>query len=399
MQGSDHSAVQTVLAGNKEAYGALVRAYSATVFRVAFRIVGNEADAEEIVQEAFLRGYQRLESFQQRSEFGTWIYRIAVNCALNRISQPAIVAEYRHGEESDPEKRTVQVAAQSADPVPPQAESDEDLKLLALNALMQQDQSQAVPILQKILAGNQPEKLKSRALFVLAQSQSPQAQMLISEVAHGQSGPELQISAIRIVAAAQGKRANETLSDVYQHTSDSQVKRAILRTYLITGDSSKPLESARQETNPDLVRTAVHTLGAMGAGQELLTLYRVTNNATTKADIINSLIASGRSGVAPLTDIAQSEQDPALRRKAIRNLGLAGGKSVASVLLATYQKYSDAETKKAAAQALFLARDAHDLVALASAEKDVKMKEYLVQQLSLMHDQEATAYMLEILNK
>jgi RNA polymerase sigma-70 factor (ECF subfamily) len=83
---------------------------------VAFRIVGNEADAEEIVQEAFLRGYQRLESYQGRSAFGTWIYRIAVNCALNRISQPGIEAEYRHGEESDPESKTVQVAAQDAGP-------------------------------------------------------------------------------------------------------------------------------------------------------------------------------------------------------------------------------------------------------------------------------------------
>jgi RNA polymerase sigma-70 factor (ECF subfamily) len=116
MQENNHSVVQAVLAGNKEAYGALVRAHSTTVFRVAFRITGNEADAEEIVQEAFLRGYQRLESFQQRSAFGTWIYRIAVNCALNRISQPGIEAEYRHGEESDPAEKTVQVAAQDADP-------------------------------------------------------------------------------------------------------------------------------------------------------------------------------------------------------------------------------------------------------------------------------------------
>jgi RNA polymerase sigma-70 factor (ECF subfamily) len=116
MQGSDHSVIRAVLAGDKEAYGALVRAHSATVFRVAFRIVGNDADAEEVVQEAFLRGYQRLESYQQRSAFGTWIYRIAVNCALNRISQSGIVAEYRHGEESDSEERTVQVAAQGADP-------------------------------------------------------------------------------------------------------------------------------------------------------------------------------------------------------------------------------------------------------------------------------------------
>jgi RNA polymerase sigma-70 factor, ECF subfamily len=116
MQESDHSIVRAVLAGDKEAYGALVRAHSATLFRVAFRIIGNEADAEEIVQEAFLRGYQRLGSFQQRSAFATWIYRIAVNCALNRINQPGIEAEFRHGEETDPDGKTVQVAAQGADP-------------------------------------------------------------------------------------------------------------------------------------------------------------------------------------------------------------------------------------------------------------------------------------------
>jgi len=293
----------------------------------------------------------------------------------------------------------IEIRGKSGDPVLPQTEPDQDLKLLALNALMQQDQSQAVPILEKILAGNQPEKLKSRALFVLAQSQSPQAETVIRQVAHGQSGPALQVSAIRILAAAQGKRANDTLADVYQHASDVHVKRAILQSYLITGDSSKLLTAARQETDPELVRTAVRTLGAMGAGQDLLTLYHATNSAQAKADIINSFIASGHNGVAPLTEIAQSEQDPELRRKAIRNLGIAGGKSVAPALVDTYQKNSDVETKRAAAQALFLAGDAHDLVTLARAEKDVKMKEYLVQQLSQMHDQEASAYMLEILNK
>lgn len=116
MDGNDHSIVQAVLAGDKEAYGALVRAHSATVFRVAFRIVGNEADAEEIVQETFLRGYQRLASFERRSRFSTWIYRIAVNCALNRIGQKGVDAEYQLGEESDPDRKIVQVAASAADP-------------------------------------------------------------------------------------------------------------------------------------------------------------------------------------------------------------------------------------------------------------------------------------------
>ena len=87
MEGNDHEIVRAVLAGDKDAYGALVARHSQNVFRVAYRITGDEADADEVVQEAFLRGYQRLESFESRSEFGTWIYRIAVNCALNMINK------------------------------------------------------------------------------------------------------------------------------------------------------------------------------------------------------------------------------------------------------------------------------------------------------------------------
>jgi HEAT repeat protein len=293
----------------------------------------------------------------------------------------------------------IEIRGKSGDPMPPQAEADENLKLLALNALMEQDRTQAMPILQKILTGNQSEELKSRALFVLAQNQSPEAQALISQIAHGQSDPAMQIKAIRVLAAVQGKRAADTLVDIYLHSSDAHVKRAILRSYLIAGDSSKLLAVARQESDPDLVRTAVQTLGAMSDGADLLALYRGTNTAETKADIIGSLIASGHSGVAPLTEIAGSEQDAELRHKAIRNLGIAGGISVAPALMATYEKNSDVETKRAVAQALFLAGDAHDLVALARAEKNVEMKQYLVQQMSLMRNQEATQYMLEILNK
>ena len=159
----------------------------------------------------------------------------------------------------------IEIRGKSGHPVSPQAEPDEDLKLLALNALMQQDPAQAVPILQKILTGNQSDELKSRALFVLAQNRSPQAEALISQIAQGQSGPALQIKAIRMLAAATGKERGDTLASIYQHSSDVQVKRVILQSYLMTGDSSKLLEVAQQETNPELVKTAIQTLGAMGA--------------------------------------------------------------------------------------------------------------------------------------
>lgn len=293
----------------------------------------------------------------------------------------------------------IEIRGRSGHPVSPQGEPDENLKLLALNALMQQDQAEAIPILKKILTGNQSDELKSRALFVLAQNRSPEAETLIGQIAQGQSGPALQIKAIRMLAIGRGKSADDTLASIYQHSSDTEVKRAILRSYLMTGDSSKLLAVARQETNPELVKTAIQTLGPMNAGPELLTLYRGTNNAETKAEIINALIPCGRNGVSQLSEIVQSEQDPDLRRKAIRNLGISGGSSVAPALVSTYQKNSDVETKRAAAQALFLANDAQDLITLARGEKNPEMKQYLVQQLSLMHSPEATKYMLEILNK
>jgi len=293
----------------------------------------------------------------------------------------------------------IEIRGRSGHPMSPQAEPDENLKLLALNALMQQDSSQALPILQKILSGNQSEELKSRALFVLAQTHSPQAEAMINQIAQGQSGPALQIKAIRMLAVAQGKSASDALASIYQHSSDPQVKKVILQSYLITGDSSKLAAIARQETNPELVKTAIHTLGPMGDVQDLLTIYRATNSAETKSDIINALIPSGQKGVSPLTEIAQSERDPELRRKAIRNMGIAGGTSVAPALVSIYEKNTDVETKRAAAQALFLANDAQDLITLARGEKDLEMKQYLVQQLSLMHSEEATKYMLEILNK
>ena len=116
MDMDDHAAIQAVLAGDKEAYAALVVRHSGRLFRVAFRITGNEADAEDVVQEALLRGYRKLESFESRSDFGTWIYRIAVRCALDRIGGSKVDESSRIGETTDGEQDRVQIADQAAGP-------------------------------------------------------------------------------------------------------------------------------------------------------------------------------------------------------------------------------------------------------------------------------------------
>ena len=293
----------------------------------------------------------------------------------------------------------IEIHGKSDDPVPPQAEQDEELKLLALNSLMQQDEARAVPIIQQILNSDKSEKLKDRALFVLAQDQSPQAQALLGQVASGEGNPALQRKAIEMLAVGRGKQAAETLANIYRQSTNEEVKNAILHTYLIIGTPDPLVEAARHESDPQLVRTAVHTLGAMGATPQLLALYHDTSDPKVKAEVISGLIPAGPKGADALGSIAASEQDPELRRKAIRNLGIAGGMSAAPALVAIYKKSPDLETKKAVAQALFLAGDSHDLVELARAEKDPALKQSLVQHLSIMHDKEATDYMLEILNK
>jgi RNA polymerase sigma-70 factor (ECF subfamily) len=84
---SDAIAVERTLAGDRDAYRVLVERHSTNLFRLAYRMTGNRHDAEEVVQEAFLRGYQKLGQFASRSNFGTWVYRIAANYAIDRVRQ------------------------------------------------------------------------------------------------------------------------------------------------------------------------------------------------------------------------------------------------------------------------------------------------------------------------
>jgi RNA polymerase sigma-70 factor (ECF subfamily) len=84
---SDAIAVERTLAGDREAFRVLVERHSSNVFRLAYRMTGNQHDAEEVVQEAFLRAYQKLSQFAARANFGTWVYRIAANYAIDRMRQ------------------------------------------------------------------------------------------------------------------------------------------------------------------------------------------------------------------------------------------------------------------------------------------------------------------------
>ena len=81
----DDVLVRRVQAGDSEAFEELVRRYERKVYNITYRLMGNEQDASEALQDAFLRAYRFIGKFQFKSSFFTWLYRIATNVSLSKL--------------------------------------------------------------------------------------------------------------------------------------------------------------------------------------------------------------------------------------------------------------------------------------------------------------------------
>src|SRR5947207_6207751 len=116
MEITDLAFVTKARAGDADAYRVLVERHSRALFRLAFRMTGNEQDAEDVVQESFLRAYRQLGKFDERATFGTWLYRIAMNCSLDLVRSRKRRSE--HIAHPDPDMEDPVVALPSGDPNP-----------------------------------------------------------------------------------------------------------------------------------------------------------------------------------------------------------------------------------------------------------------------------------------
>jgi RNA polymerase sigma-70 factor (ECF subfamily) len=85
MELTDLAIVARARSGDADAFRALVERHSRPLFRLAFRMTGNQQDAEDVVQESFLRAWRQLGRFDDQASFGTWLYRIATNCSLDAM--------------------------------------------------------------------------------------------------------------------------------------------------------------------------------------------------------------------------------------------------------------------------------------------------------------------------
>ncbi len=279
----------------------------------------------------------------------------------------------------------------------PDAESDEDLKLMALNGLMESDAERALPMLEKLLKGNQSPKIKERALFVLSQSDSPKAREIVGNFARGKSNPDVQLKALEYLALFGGKESRQTLAEVYASSSDAKVKRAILGYFMVGGDREHLFAMAKGEKDEKLRRDAIEQLGVLNASDELSQLYQTETALDAKKKIIDAMFTSGNP--EKLIELARNEKDPELRRHAVRALGPMEGAKAAAGLVEIYRSDKDKTIRKVVIESLFMQGNAKALVELARKETDPDLKKKFVEQISIMQSKEGADYLLEILNK
>ncbi len=90
---TDNRLVQECLAGNARAFEALIDKYQKTIFNIVYRMTDNYNDAEDITQSVFIKVYEKLDSFNPKFKFFSWLYRIALNESLNLVNQKKRFAE------------------------------------------------------------------------------------------------------------------------------------------------------------------------------------------------------------------------------------------------------------------------------------------------------------------
>lgn len=233
---------------------------------------------------------------------------------------------------NDAKALEVQTRQNAGQRVSPDAEANDDLKLLAINGLMHSDPAQATPLVEKLLTDpkNTP-RIRERALFVLARSEAPQARQMVARFAEGNANPDLQMKAIQYLAATDSKENPEFFEQVYKRASDPAVKRAAMRALFLRKDQNALASIAKSEPNLDLRRQSMQFLGAMGATDSLTRLYGSETNADVKRSILDALCAHGDG--KDLVALARRESDPKLKREAVERLSAMDSKEAKDYML------------------------------------------------------------------
>ena len=195
---------------------------------------GTRALDERKYDEAIQRFNAVIDAKNSRADGALYWKAYALNRAGRRDEALAAVAALRRDYPqshwlNDAQALEVEVKQGSGQTVSPADETNEDLKLMAINSLMNADPDRAIPLLENLLKGSSAPRLKDRAMFVLTQSKTPRAHQVLTDYAKGAGNPDLQIRAIRYIGMSGTAEAQQQLLSVYSSSTDAAVKREVLR--------------------------------------------------------------------------------------------------------------------------------------------------------------------------
>ena len=379
---------------------------------------GAEEQAASKEEETYDRGTQALdeehwdraiEAFDsvvrmagRKADAGLYWKAYALNKAGRAADALATIAQLRKSAPqskwlNDARALEMEIRQRSGQRTSPETEGDEDLKLMALNGLLNTDSERALPLLEKFLTGSgNSSKLRERALFVLSQSDSPRAREIVVRIARGQQSPDMQETAIRYLGLFGGDASKQALAELYASSSDMSVKKAVLQSFMVSGQKARVLAAARGEKSEELRKSAIHLLGVMGAQPELWEMYQAEPSVEVKKSILHAMFVGG--GSERLTEVARNEKDPELRKAAIHSLGVMGDKT-GPLLVSMYASEPDRDIRRQILHALFVQGNVKALIQIARTEKDPELRKEAVGHLSHMGSKEATDFLVELLNK
>jgi TolA-binding protein len=301
----------------------------------AFRFSMNRADGEydagtrsldqHHYDEAVIHFDQVINSKSPRADGALYWKAYALNRAGKKDDALAALAQLHHDFPqsawlNDAQALETEVKQSTGQPISPAQESNDDLKLLAINSLMNADPERAVPLIEGILKGSGPPNVKRNALFVLTQSRSPRAQQLLSDYAKGGGNPDLQLQAIRYLGQTGSRDAQQQLGTIYGTTSDTRVKTVIIDSLSGTRSWDALLNIAKTEKDANLRNQAIRTIANNRSAplDGLLEMYPNVD-ASAKTAMIDGL--QGRRDAKTMVDLARKETDPEVKRKIVERLG------------------------------------------------------------------------------
>lgn len=258
-----------------------------------------------------------------------------------------------------------------------QTDDNEALKVAALEALIAAPPERALPIVQKVLAGNDSNELKTKALFILSQIDQPEAQTILLDTARNGSG-ELQLEAIRMIAINGNPEAMGGLADLYA-SGDGELKEAVLEAYLIADDGDAVYQIALNTQDPEEFERAVEMLGAMGALDQLRTLRE---RGDMSEELIQAYAIAG--DVETLSELANDSSDPETQVAAIRALGIAGDDEVNPTLVGIYRNSDSPDVKEAALGGMLIGDHDEGVLQLFNESNDAEEKRELLELLVMM---------------